>query len=92
MLQRYISSVNFISLLHITISFIQWYKVYKDPEGTRSLEKTDDIDVVSSEKVIANGTDENFYKSRIISLNEEIRDLNKKNKALNNELAMVGEY
>ena len=70
----------------------QWYKVYQDPEGTRCLEKTDDIDAVNSPKVIINSTDENFYKSRIMSLNEEIINLNKQNKALNNELAMVSEY
>ena len=83
---------KFIHYVTITSPSTQWYKVYQDPEGTRSLEKSDDIDAVNSPKVVVNGTDENYYKSRIISLNEEIIDLNKKNKALNDELAMVGEY
>ena len=82
-----------LSSLHVTAPSTQWYKVYQDPEGTRSLEKTDGIDAVTpqSPKVIINSTDENFYKSRIMSLNEEIINLNKKNKALNDELAMVSE-
>ena len=68
--------------------------MYKDPEGTRSLEKTDNVDAVSSgqlQKVAVNSTDESYYKGRITSLNEEVIDLNKKIKALNDELAMVGE-
>ena len=52
----------------------------------------DNIDASNNQKVIANGTNDNFYKSRIVSLNEEIIDLNKKNKALNDELTVVGEY
>ena len=72
---------------------IQWYKVYQDPEGTRSLEKTNDIGVSAvNNQAIVNSTDENYYKCRIISLNKEIIDLNKKNKALNDELAMVSEH
>ena len=58
----------------------------------RSLEKTSNTDAANNEKIVNNGTDDNFYKSRIISLNEEIIDLNKKIKALNDELTMVGEY
>ena len=52
------------------------------------MEKTDDVDAVNSsqlQKVVVKSSDENYYKSRIMSLNEEIIDLNKKNKALNNE-------
>ena len=74
------------------ISSTQWYKVYQDPEGTRSLEKSDDSDPVKNKKADVNSTDEVYYKSRIISLNEEIIALNQKNKALNDELTMVGSY
>ena len=56
------------------------------------MDKTDDIDTVNNQKDPVNGTDENYYKSRIMSLNEEIIDLNKKNIDLNNELAMVSEH
>ena len=68
---------------------IQWYKICRNPEGTRSSEINDYIDAANCHKVVTNGTDENYYKSRIRSLNEEIIALNKKNKALNDELAMV---
>ena len=84
--------ISFIKFITYTSPPTQWYKVYQDPEGTHSLEKTDDIDAANTQKFISNGTDDSFYKSRIMSLNEEIIDLNKTIKALNDELAMVGEY
>ena len=80
-----------VHALHV-ISSTQWYKVYKDPEGTRSLEKTDHTDAANTQKFVTNDTDDSFLKSRLMSLNEEIVDLNKTIKALNDELAMVGEY
>ena len=92
MLQRYAHKfyqVHYISLHHL---LTQWYKVYQDPEGTHSLEKIDHTDAANNQKVVTNGTNDNYYRSRITSLNEEIIDLNEKNKALNDELAMVGEY
>ena len=36
--------------------------------------------------------DDSYYRSRIKILNEEIVDLNKKNRELNDELAMVGDH
>ena len=55
-----------------------------------SLEKSDEVDAVNNHKASGkNSTDENYYKNKIINLNEEIVALNKKNKALSNELAMV---
>ena len=71
---------------------MQWYKVYQDPKGIGSLTKTDDIDASAgnNQKVVVNGTDENYYKGRIMSLNEEIIDLNKMINSLNDELTMVG--
>ena len=65
--------------------------MYQDPEGTH-FAKTDDIDAVTNTKVTVNGTDENYYKGKITSLNEEIIGLNNKIDALNDELAMVSEH
>ena len=84
--------ISFIKFITYTSPPTQWYKVYQDPEGTRSLEKTDHIDAANNQTAVTNGTDDSFYKSRIMSLNEEIINLNKMIKALNDELAMVGEY
>ena len=90
MLQRYVH--KFYQVHYMLYHYTQWYKVYKDPEGTRSLEKTDDTDAANNQTVVTNGTDDSFYKGRIMSLNAEIINLNKTIKALNDELAMVGEY
>ena len=70
----------------------QWYEVYQDPEGTRTLERTTDhIDAPNNKYNHAvNGTDNNFYKGRITTLNEEIIGLNKTIKSLTDELTMVG--
>ena len=82
----------------VIIPSIQWYKVYKDPEGTHSLETKDHTDAgaANNTNVGAGSTDENYYKSKIqnlnqeiIVLNQEIIVLNKKNNNLNDELAMV---
>ena len=59
--------------------------MYRDPEGIHSLQQRDDNKIIA-----ANGTDASYYKSRIMSLNEEIIALNKRNKILNDELIMVG--
>ena len=74
----------------VILSSTQWYKVYKDPEGTRSLEKSDHTDTINVPNVPASSTDEPYYKSRLQELNQEIIVLNKKNKILSDELAMVG--
>ena len=84
--------ISFIKFTTYVVSSIQWYKVYQDPEGTRSLEKTDDTDAANTQKFTTNGTNDVFYKSRIMSLNEEIINLNKTIKVLNDELAMVCVY
>ena len=75
---------------------MQWYKVYKDPEGSQILEQTDSN---NTRKISVVSIDDGYYKCRITELNEEIMDLNKKNKVLNNEnkvlndeLAMVGDH
>ena len=61
--------------------------MYQDPkgdriDGTTTKNKTNDAVVTS--------TDDNYYKSRIVSLNEEIKTLNRRVKTLDGELAMVG--
>ena len=61
--------------------------MYHDPKGDRidgaaTKNKTTDVAVTS--------TDDSYYKSRIVSLNEEIMTLNKRVKTLDGELAMVG--
>lgn len=55
------------------------------------LEQVNHIDAKYSKTgdAIVNGTDDSYYKSRIMTLNEEIIALNKKNKTLNNELVKV---
>ena len=65
--------------------------MYQDPEGTRSLEQTNYINPTSNKTIDAvdDSSDDNYYKNRIISLNTEIAALNKKNKALCDELTMV---
>ena len=60
---------------------IQGYKVYQDPEGMRSLEQNSSSEA-SNRNPVANDSDDNYYKRRITSLNEEI-------KALNDEIMMV---
>lgn len=72
------------------LSPTQWYKIYQDPEGARCLEQTGHADVINNKNVATDRANDNYYESRIMSLNEEIIALNKKNKALNDELAMVG--
>ena len=62
--------------------------MYQDPKGDR-------IDGTTTTKnktndTVDNITDDNFYKSRIVSLNEEIITLNRRVKTLDGELAMVG--
>ena len=71
------------------LSSTQWYKVYQDPEGTRSLAKSDHTDAANNTNFGASSSDETYYKSRIQELNQEIIVLNKKNKSLNDELATV---
>ena len=68
------------------------YKVYQDPEGTSSLEQIDAKYGITNDAIVNDTTDDSYYKSRIITLNKEIIVLNKKNKALNNELAKVHTY
>ena len=68
------------------LSSTQWYKVYKDPDGTHSLEEANHTDGTNNrKKSIVSTTDDDYYKSRIQELNEEIIALNRKNKVLNNE-------
>ena len=70
--------MNFISL-----SSVQGYKVYQDPEGTRSLEQTyNHTAEITNKNNVTNDADDNYYKKRVLTLNEEI-------KALNDELAKV---
>ena len=61
--------------------------MYQDPKGDR-------IDGVTTKDkpndAVINITDDNYYKSRIVSLNEEIITLNRRVKTLDSELAMVG--
>ena len=68
--------------------------MYQDPEGTRSLEQTNYIDPTNNKTIDAvdDSSDDSYYKSRIISLNTEIAALNKRNKALCDELTMVRMY
>ena len=75
--------------MYVILSSTQWYKVYQDPEGTRSLEKSDHTDAANNTNFGASSSDENYYKSRIQELNQEIIVLNKKNESLNDKLAMV---
>ena len=61
--------------------------MYQDPKGDRidgaaTINRTIDVAV--------NSTDDSYYKSRIVNLNEEIMTLNKRVKTLDGELAMVG--
>ena len=72
----------------ILLPSTQWYEIYQDPEGTRSLEKTSRSEAVNNVAIV-NTTDNNYYKSRIVSLNEEIIALNKTIKSQNTELKMV---
>ena len=73
---------------YILLPSTQWYEVYQDTEGTHSLEKTSHNEAVNN-VVIVNATDDNYYKSKIVSLNEEIIALNKTIKSQNSELEMV---
>ena len=79
---------KFCQVIIFILFSTQWYKVYQDPEGKYCLEESNHTNN-NTVAAAANCTDENYYKSRIASLNEEIIALNKKNKALNDELAMV---
>ena len=83
--------------------YMQWYKVYQDPEGKHCLEQRDHTDAINNKAVDSSGhgtcTDDEYYKTRIQELNKEIMALNMKNKTLNNEnqnlnneLAMVRRY
>ena len=65
--------------------------MYHDPKGTRSLEQTDYHSGVNNNKnTPTDGTaDDNYYKRRIESLNEEIKTLNEKNTSLNRRLSTV---
>ena len=65
--------------------------MYHDPKGTRSLEQTNYTET-STKNTSINSTDDNYYKKRIETLNEEIKALNDENKSLNNKLAMVYNY
>ena len=56
--------------------------MYQDPEGTRSLEQSDHPEITNKITVTVHADDNNYYKQRILTLNEEI-------KALNKEVAMV---
>ena len=69
--------------------YTQWYKVYQDPKGIHSLGQSKHFDSINPKNAVTNGTADDYYKSKIRSLNEEIIALNKKNKTLNDELAMV---
>ena len=60
--------------------------MYQDPkgdsiDGATTKNKTTDAAVTS--------TDDSYYRSRIVSLNEEIMTMNKRVKTLDGELAMV---
>ena len=55
------------------------YKVYRDPEGKKFLERGNTIQITNKSM---NSENEETYKRRIEMLNEEIR-------VLNNELEMV---
>ena len=60
--------------------------MYQDPEGTHSLDHTSSHTAdVTNKNVVANCDDDNYYKKRVLILNEEI-------KALNDELAKVYKY
>lgn len=78
-------------MLSFCYAIIQWYKVYQDPEGIHSLDQSDssDSEIIDNKNFVSN-TDDEYYKNRIVNLNEEIIALNKRNKSLNDELAMVG--
>ena len=65
---------------------MQMYKVYQDPEGEHCLEQTEHPQTAMKRTATFANTmeDDNndYYKNRILSLNEEI-------KTLNNEVATV---
>ena len=59
--------------------------MYKDPEGTHSLQQSDHPEMSNKNTVTVDADDNNYYKQRILSLNEEI-------KALNKEVAMLTQH
>ena len=65
--------------------------MYQDPkgdhiDGTTTRNKTNDAVVNST------STEDSYYKSKIVSLNEEIITLNRRVQTLDGELAMVCMY
>ena len=62
--------------------------MYQDPEGTHTLDKIGHPGTQASVKnPVTNDTEgNNYYKGRIMTLNEEIKTLNMENKALNEEI------
>lgn len=58
------------------------YKVYKDPEGKRYLEEPSSHHTSTIQKTTVSSENEETYKKRLESLNEEM-------KVLNDELEMV---
>ena len=65
---------------------MQGYKVYQDPEGTHTLDHSkNNTEATNNKTAVDNDGDNGYYKKRIISLNEEIKNLN-------DELAKVKIY
>ena len=68
--------------------YMQMYKVYQDPQGEHYLDQTEyPQTTMKRTATMATTEDDNYdyYKQRILSLNEEI-------KTLNNEVATVSLY
>lgn len=61
------------------------YRVYKDPEGKRYLEEPSSHRTSTIQKTTVSSENEETYKKRLESLNEEM-------KVLNDELEMVRMY
>ena len=66
----------------------QWYKVYQDPKGDR-IDGTTTRNKTNDAVVNSTSTEDSYYKSKIVSLNEEIITLNRRVQTLDGELAMV---
>lgn len=64
---------------------MQGYKVYQDPEGTRSLDQTNNYTTEVNNRNAVTNDDDDYYKKRLLILNEEI-------KTLNDEIAKVCKY
>ena len=62
--------------------------MYHDTESTHTMERNGHVEN-ANKNTLTNDTDENYYKGRIMSLNEEIKGLNKEIKVLNNEVTKV---